>query len=143
MTLIPWDTSWNILNYRWGLFQTNLNFWYLCIILNNISDKKKTLVGFLSLYQKWLSHIIPNNMLYINIIHVLIFILKVSNRFYQKMNSLYFLKYRPKSQKYFLRFFLNFKTCSNMFVQFMAIHKEKFYLFILNKTFYIFYYWYF
>jgi len=43
-----------------------------------------------------MSHITPNNILDINLIQVLILILKVSTRFYQKSIFLYFLNHRPK-----------------------------------------------
>ena len=111
ITLIPWDIDWNIPNYHWSLFQTNFNFRYFYVIFNNISDKKKLFACFLSLYQKWMSHITPNNMLDINLIQVLILILKTSTRFYQKLifyifwnidrNSLEFYKLIVKFIYYF------------------------------------------
>jgi hypothetical protein len=70
---------WNILNYHWGFFQDTLGIFYYYIIPNNILDKIPC-DFFLSLYNKWMSCIISNNILDINLIQVFHPCIKMSNK---------------------------------------------------------------
>jgi hypothetical protein len=60
---------WNVLNYQWGFFRNKLEIFGYRVIPNNISDKN-SLHFFLILYYEWISSIITNNILNINLIQV-------------------------------------------------------------------------